>query len=93
MPDVNQLVLCRDFYKDDVEFWSQVGQAVKLLLNAENILTIRFDEKGLGILSIEFNPDDVILGYAEPHWLTLDEWELVTDFRRDQLQPKFDTED
>jgi hypothetical protein len=40
-------------------------------------MTIRYDDKGLGIVVIEFNPADAGWGDRYPRWLLPDEFESV----------------
>ena len=54
MSRVNELVLCRENYESQEEFENEIKKAVMLLLNADQIMTIRYDEKGLGIVAIEY---------------------------------------
>ena len=75
---VNELVLCRDHYKSQEEFENEIKKAVMLLLNSEHIMTIKYDEKGLGIVVIEYNSDDPNLCTRYPYWLSPDEIESVT---------------
>ena len=75
---VSRLVLCRDCYKSQEEFESEIKKAVMLLLNSEHIMTIRYDEKGLGIVVIEYDSDDLNLCTHYPYWLSSTEIESVT---------------
>ena len=77
MSKVNELVLCRYEYDSQEEFESEVKKAVMLLLNANQIMTIRYDEKGLGIVVIEYKYDDQSYGDYYPYWLLPDEIESV----------------
>lgn len=74
---VNELVLCRDYYKSQEEFENEIKKAVMLLLNSEHIMTIKYDEKGLGIVSIKYDIDDQSLGGYYPYWLSPTEFESV----------------
>lgn len=77
MNKVNQLVICRDKYKSQEEFENAIRDAVMLLLNAEYIMTVRYDEKGLGIVVIDYNYGEQEYGDAYPYWLMPEEWESV----------------
>ena len=74
---VSKLVLCRDYYKSQEEFENEIKKAVMLLLNSEHIMTIRYDEKGLGIVVIEYDNDDLNLCTRYPYWLSSTEFESV----------------
>ena len=73
MSKVNELVLCRENYES--QFEDEIKKAVMLLLNADQIMTIRYDEKGLGIVAIEY-ADQSYSDYY-PYWLLPDEIESV----------------
>ena len=78
MKSVNELVICRNKYNSEEEFNNAIRDAIVLLLNAEYIMTVRYDEKGCGIVAIEYNYDDQSFGDAYPYWLTPNEWESIT---------------
>lgn len=84
MHKVNELVLCKDNYSSQEEFENEIKNAVMLLLNANQIMTIRYDEKGLGIVSIEYEHDDQSYGDYYPYWLLPDEVESI-EFNNDEI--------
>ena len=77
MNRVNELVLCRENYESQEEFENEIKKAVMLLLNANQIMAIRYDEKGLGIVAIEYKYADQSYGDYYPYWLLPDEIESV----------------
>ena len=77
MTRTNQIVICRDEYKSQYEFENAIRDAVMVLLNNNYIMTIRYDEKGLGIVAINFNYADETFGCPYPCWLTPEEEESV----------------
>ena len=77
MSKVNELVLCRENYESQEKFEDEIKKAVMLLLNADQIMTIRYDEKGLGIVVIEYKYDDQSYGDYYPYWLLPEEIESV----------------
>lgn len=77
MNKVNELILCRDEYNSQEEFEDEIKKAVMLLLNANQIMTIRYDEKGLGIVAIEYKYDDQSYSDYYPYWLSPEEIESV----------------
>ena len=77
MSKVNELVLCRYEYNSQEEFENEIKKAVMLLLNADQIMTIRYGEKGLGIVAIEYKYADQSYGDYYPYWLLPDEIESV----------------
>lgn len=84
MHKVNELVLCKDNYSSQEEFENEIKNAVMLLLNANQIMTIRYDEKGLGIISIEYKDADQSYGGYYPYWLLPDEAESI-EFNNDEI--------
>lgn len=85
MNKVNKLVLCRENYDSQEEFEDEIKKAVMLLLNANQIMTIRYDEKGLGIVAIEYKYADQSYGDYYPYWLLPDEIEsIIFDEERGQ---------
>ena len=77
MNKVNELVLSREDYESQEEFENEIKKAVMLLLNANQIMTIRYDEKGLGIVAIEYKYADQSYGDYYPYWLSPEEIESV----------------
>lgn len=77
MNKVNQIVICRDKYNSQEEFENAIKDAIILLLNAEYVMTVRYDEKGLGIVVINYNYDNQDFGDAYPYWLMPDEYESI----------------
>ena len=77
MNKVNELVLCRENYESQEEFENEIKKAVMLLLNANQIMNIRYDEKGLGIVAIEYENADQSYGCRYPYWLLPNEIEKV----------------
>lgn len=77
MNEVNRITLCRDRYSSQEEFESAIKRAVMVLLENDYIMTVRWDEKGMGILCIDYEDDDVSIGAAYPYWLYPEEWESV----------------
>ena len=77
MREVSSLVLCKDYYDDEKEFKDAIHAAVDLLLDSEHVMTLEYDEKKLGIVSIRFAPRDRALGARYPYWLTFEEAEAA----------------
>ena len=69
MSKVNDITICRDKYKTREDFENAIKSAVMLLLDAEYVMTVRYDEKGLGIVVIEYSYADREFGYPYPYWL------------------------
>lgn len=77
MNKVNHIAICKEDYSSQEDFENAIKKAVMVLLENNYIMTVRWDEKGFGILVIEFEHDDQSLGAPYPYWLTPDEWESV----------------
>ena len=74
---VNRIVICKDEYKSKEEFENAIKDAIMVLLNNNYIMTVRYDEKSLGIVVIDYNPDNREYGEAYPYWLIPEEWESI----------------
>lgn len=74
---MNNITICRDTYKTQEDFENAIKKAIMVLLDNEYIMTVRYDEPGLGIVCIEFDSADVSMGGRYPHWLSPTEWESV----------------
>lgn len=75
--DINEIVICRDEYETVAAWEDAIKKAIMVLLDNNYIMTVRYDEKGLGIVAIEYNNDDVSMGYHYPYWLSPTEWESI----------------
>lgn len=69
MKKVNRITLCKDNYSTVQEWKDAIAATVMLLLEAEYIMTVRYDEKGLGIVCIDFDYADRSYGCPYPYWL------------------------
>ena len=78
MSKVNSLVICKDKYNSQEEFENAIKDAIMVLLNNDYIMTVRYDEKGLGIVAIDYNYGEQDFGDAYPYLLMPEEWESVT---------------
>lgn len=74
---MNNITICRDTYKTQEDFENAIKKAIMVLLDNEYIMTVRYDEPGLGIVCIEFDSADVSMGGRYPYWLFPTEWESV----------------
>ena len=77
MKNINEIIICRDTYNSQEEFENAIKDAIMILLNNNYIMTVKYDEEGLGIVAIEFNYDNQEYGDAYPYWLLPEEWESV----------------
>ncbi len=77
MNKVNSIVICRDKYGSQEEFENAIKDAIMVLLNNDYIMTVRYDEKGLGIVVIDYESDDREFGGAYPYWLMPEEYESI----------------
>ena len=77
MNDISNITICRDRYKTQEDFENAINKAVMVLLDNEYIMTVRYDEPGLGIVCIDFERDDPSIGWKYPYWLSPSEWESV----------------
>ena len=77
MNKVNELVICKDHFESQEDFENAIKKAVMVLLENRYIMTVRYDEPGLGILCIDFDYDDQSLGAPYPYWLTYEQGERI----------------
>lgn len=77
MNKVNSIVICRDKFDSEEAFKNAIRDAVMVLLENDYIMTVRYDEKGLGIVVIDYNDDKREFGDAYPYWLMPEEWESI----------------
>lgn len=78
MTKVNSIVICREDYDSTEEFKNAIRDAIMLLLDANYEMTVKYDEKGFGIVSIEFDYDrNLAYGNPIPYWLSPEEFESV----------------
>ena len=77
MKDVNSIAICRDNFNTKEEWHDAIKNMVVALLDNNQIMTVRYDEPGLGIAVIEFNPNDQSFGCHYPYWLSPEEEESV----------------
>ena len=75
MNKVNEIVICRDKFDSEEAFKNSIRDAIMLLLDNEYVMTVRYDEKSLGIVVINYNYGDQSFGDAYPYWLMPEEWE------------------
>ena len=79
MNGVNTLVICKDNFEDEYDFFEEISNAIKLLLNNDYIMTVRYDanDKEMGIICIDYEAADESWGAPYPHWLTPKEVDLI----------------
>ena len=77
MEKINELVICRENYKTAEEFEESIKKAIMLLLDNEYIMTVRYDEKNLGIVIINYDSAEPAFGAPYPYWLTSEEAEQL----------------
>lgn len=77
MRNTNSIAICRDNYSSREEWEDAIKKMVVELLNNRQIMTVRYDEPGFGIVDIEFNPDQQEWGAHYPYWLSPTEAESV----------------
>lgn len=77
MKKINEIVICKDEYKSQEDFENAIRDAVMVLLNNNYIMTVKYDEKSLGIVVIEYDYVEQEYGDSYPYWLSLKERESV----------------
>lgn len=77
MNRVNSITICKEDYETQEDFENAIKKAVMVLLKNRYIMTVRYDEPGLGIVCIDFEYDDLCMGSPYPYWLTQNQWESI----------------
>ncbi len=77
MNSVNRITICKDKYKTQDDFENVIKKAIMLLLDNGYIMTVRYDEPGLGIVCLDYNYADRSFGTDYPVWLSPEEQEKI----------------
>lgn len=77
MNKINEIVICKDEYQSIEDFENAIKRAIMVLLENNYIATIKYDEKGLGIVVIKYDHADQSLGAPYPYWLTSKEIDKI----------------
>ena len=89
---VSQLVICKEHYEDEYEFREAIGKAVMLLLENDYIMTVQYDDIGLGIVVIEYEPNHPEWDCNYPYWLTPEEYEVLEMYKDNEGGEQEDAE-
>ena len=73
MNKVNEIVVCKNDYKTQEDFENAIKKAVMVLLDNQYIMTVRYDEPGIGIVCIDYDYADREYGSPYPVWLSPEE--------------------
>lgn len=85
MHKTNRITICRKEFNTQEDFEDSIKTAVMLLIDNNYIVTVRYDEKGLGIVCIDFESDDRKFGGLYPYWLFPEELEQIENFEEERL--------
>lgn len=77
MKRVNDITVCRDNFKSKEEFEDAIKRVVMVLLENGYVMTIKYDEPGIGIVWIKFCYDAEEMGDYTPVWLSPEEYESI----------------
>lgn len=77
MHKVNSLLLKKDSFDSQEAFEDAIKRAVMVLLENEYVMTIRWDERSLGFVAIDYSEGDLGLGAPYPYWLSPEEAEEI----------------
>ena len=75
MNKTNQIAICRSEYDTQEDFENAIKKAIMVLLDNNYIMTVRYDEKGIGIVAIDYNTSRQDWGDDYPYWLSPEEIE------------------
>ena len=84
MNKVNSICICKSDYKNEKDWEDAIHTFVLGLLNAEYVVVVRYDDKGLGHVVIEFNYADRSYGDDYPYWLNPDQVDILTLGKEDE---------
>ena len=82
---ISNITICKDEYRNRDEFEDAIKRAIMVLLENNYIMTVKYDDKGLGIVTIDFNPADETYGCDYPYWLSAEESEMIYTNRIDKI--------
>lgn len=77
MNNVNEITISKENYEDDFEFEWAIKDAIMMLLKNDYIMTVQYDYKQMGIVTIQYNLEGLEWGYDCPYWLSPEEIEQV----------------
>ena len=77
MNETNQITICRSEYDTQEDFENAIKKAIMVLLDNNYIMTVRYDEKGLKIVAIDYNTSRQDWGDDYHYWLRPEEIEKV----------------
>ena len=71
MEKVNSIVICKDNFENEYDFYEEIANAIRLLLNNDYIMTVRYDanDKEMGIVCIDYEHCQREWGCPYPYWL------------------------
>jgi len=85
MNPVNVIIYNKKDFGTDVNLYSKIAQQIQLLMETNNVITIRSDEEKTGVICIEYGPRNPSLGYPYPYWLLPQEAIYVAEYH-DKLE-------
>lgn len=77
MNKANSIVICKDNFNSKEEFENAIRDAIMVLLENDYIMTVKYDDKGIGIVVINYNYSKQEFGDAYPYWLMPEEYESI----------------
>lgn len=77
MNKVNSIVICKDNFNSQEEFENAIRDAIMVLLENDYIMTVKYDDKGIGIVVINYNYSNQEFGDVYPYWLMPEEYESI----------------
>lgn len=80
----NRITICRDEFDTIESFKKSIGDAVNILLENNYTMNIFYDDKGLGIVCIDFDHKDEQIASVYPYWLDLEEADYIDTTRHEK---------
>ena len=82
--NTNIITILRENFDSETGFKNAIKDAIAVLLDNNYIMTVRWEEKGAGIVAIDYNYGNEEFGDYYPRWLLPEEWESICFDRRER---------
>lgn len=76
-----RITICRDEHDSIEAFRKSLIDAIYVLIDNGYAANIYYDDKGVGVVCIDYDYKDVELASLYPYWLSVEEADMVDDMR------------
>lgn len=84
--NTNTITILRENFDSETDFKNAIKDAIAVLLDNNYVMTVRWEEKGAGIVAIDYNYGNEGFGDYYPRWLLPEEWESIYFDRRERKE-------